>query len=187
MGLFFAGLPDWRQRRPDFPLSSLLTVSVCALLGPVCLGQRDLAAFAANLTVAHKAARHFPRDWSHRQRRYRPPGESSCFRLLSHVPPRQLEAALLAGQDQVSGQRDPAGDRVAVDGKEWLSRPGRQVVSAYSVRDGRWLGSEPVAEKSNEIPAAQERRRRADREGARVTADALHPQTEVDPENRARG
>jgi hypothetical protein len=38
------------------------------------------------------------------------------------------------------GQRDPAGDRVAVDGKEWLSRPGRQVVSAYSVRDAPLVG-----------------------------------------------
>ena len=47
------------------------------------------------------------------------------------------------------------------------------------MRDGRWLGSEPVAEGSNEIPAAQELLRRVDLEGALVTADALHTQTET--------
>jgi len=179
MGLFFEGLADWRQRKPDFRLNSLVAVSLCAMLCQVCLGQRDLAAFAADLTVEQMEALHFPRDWTCRQRRYRPPGESSFFRLLTHVNPRQLEAALLAWQDHVLGKRDPAGDAVAVDGKELLNSQGLQVVSAYSVRDGRWLGSEPVAEGSNEIPAAQELLRRADIEGALVTADALHTQTET--------
>lgn len=179
MGLFFEGLSDWRKRKPDFRLSSLVTVSVCAMLSQVCLGQRDLAAFAGDLTVDQMEALGFPRDWTCRQRRYRPPGESSFFRMLSHVNPRQLEAALLAWQDQVLGRRDPAGDAVAVDGKELLSSQGLQVVSAYSVRDGRWLGSEPVAERSNEIPAAQALLRRVDLEGSLVTADALHTQTET--------
>jgi len=179
MGRFFAGLSDWRQRKSAFPLSSLVTVCVCALLSQVCLGQRDLAAFAADLTVGQMAALHFPRDWTRRQRRYRPPGESSFFRMLTHVHPRQLEQALLAWQDQVLGKRDPAGDAVAVDGKELLNSQGLQVVSAYSVRDGRWRGSQPVAEGSNEIPAAQALLRRVDLEGALVTADALHPQTET--------
>lgn len=44
---------------------------------------------------------------------------------------------------------------------------------------GRWLGSEPVAEGSYEIPAAQELFRRAPIEGSLVTADALHTQTET--------
>jgi hypothetical protein len=83
MRLYFEGLSDWRKRKSDFPLSSLITVSVCALLGKVCLGQRDLAAFAADLTVDQMAALRFPRDWTSRHRRYRPPSESSFFRLLS--------------------------------------------------------------------------------------------------------
>jgi hypothetical protein len=179
MAQFFAGLSDWRKRKPDFPLNSLVAVSLCAMLCGVCLGQRDLAAFAADLTVEQMAALRFPRDWTSRHRRYRPPGESSFFRMLTHVPPRQLEAALLTWQDHVLGRRDPAGDLVAVDGKELLSSQGLEIVSAYSVRDGRWLGSEPVAEDSNEIPAAQTLLRRADIEGALVTADALHTQTET--------
>jgi hypothetical protein len=179
MAEFFAGLSDWRKRRPDFPLPSLVAVSLGAMLCGVCLGPRDLAAFAADLTVDQMEALRFPRDRSCRHRRYRPPGESSFFRMLTHVPPRQLEAALLAWQDHVLGRRDPTDDLVAVDGKELLSSQGLEIASAYSVRDGRWLGSEPVAEGSNEIPAAQELLRRADIEGSLVTADALHTQTET--------
>jgi hypothetical protein len=179
MCLFFEGLSDWRKRKPDFPLSSLITVSVCALLCKACLGQRDLAAFAADLTVDQMEALHFPRDWSHRHRRYRPPGESSFFRMLSHLNPRQLEKALLEWQDHVLGKRDRVGDQVAVDGKELLNSQGLQVASAYSVTDGRWLGSELVAEGSNEIPAVQELLRRADIEDSLVTADALNTQTET--------
>lgn len=176
---FFKGLTDWRTRQPEFPLSSLVAVSVCALLCKVCLGQRDLAAFAADLTVEQMAALRFPRDWSSRQRRFRPPGESSFFRLLANLKSDQLEAALLAWQDQVLGKRDPAGDQVSVDGKELLNSQGLQIVSAYSVSDGRWLGSEAVAEKSNEIPATQQLLRRIDLEGSLVTADALHTQTKT--------
>jgi hypothetical protein len=179
MGLFFEGLSDWRKRKSDFRLSSLVTVTVCAMLCKVCLGQRDLAAFAADLTVDQMAALRFPRDWSCRHRRYRPPSESSFFRMLSQVSPRQLEKALLDWQDQVLGKRDPAGDRVAVDGKELLNSQGQKVASAYSVRDGRWLGSEAVAEGSNEIPAVQELLRRADIEGSLVTADAMNTQTQT--------
>jgi hypothetical protein len=179
MGLYFKGLSDWRKRQSNFPLSSLITVSVCALLGKVCLGQRDLAAFAADLTVDQMEALHFPRDWTCRHRRYRPPSESSFFRLLSHLNPRQLEAALLEWQDHVLGRRDPSQDQVAVDGKELLNSQGRQIASAYSVTDGRWLGSEAVAEGSNEIPAVQQLLRRVDIEGSLVTADALHTQTET--------
>ena len=179
MATFFAGLSDWRTRKPDFRLPSLVAVSLGAMLCGVCLGPRDLAAFAADLTVEQMEALRFPRDWSCRQRRYRPPGESSFGRLLTHLPPRQLEAALLAWQDHVLGRRDRADGLVAFDGKELINSQGLEIVSAYSVRDGRWLGSEPVAEGSNEIPAAQALLRRTDLEGALVTADALHTQTET--------
>jgi hypothetical protein len=179
MRRYFEGLADWRKRKSDFPLSSLITVSVCALRCKVCLGQRDLAAFAADLTVDQMEALRFPRDWTSRHRRYRPPSESSFFRLLSHLNSRQLEAALLEWQDHVLGKRNPSGDQVAVDGKELLNSQGLQIASAYSVSDGRWLGSEAVAEGSNEIPAVQELLRRVPLEGSLVTADALHTQTET--------
>ena len=47
------------------------------------------------------------------------------------------------------------------------------------MNSGRWLGSEPVAEASHEIPAAQALLRRAPIEGSLVTADARHTQTET--------
>jgi hypothetical protein len=147
------------------------------MLAGVGLGQRDLAAFAADLTVAQMAALGLPR--AGRPRRYRAPGETTFFRLLTHLDSRELEQVLLDWQNHVLGQRDPVGDRVAVDGKELLNSQGMEIVSAYSVRDGRWLGSEAVAEGSNEIPAAQELLRRLPLDGSLVTADAMHTQTET--------
>jgi hypothetical protein len=98
--------------------------------------------------------------------------------MLTHVPPHQLEAAPLAWQDHVLGRRDSTDDLVAVDGKERLNSQGLEIVSAYAVQSGQWLG-EAVAAGSNEIPAAQELLRRAPLEGSRVTADARHTQTET--------
>jgi hypothetical protein len=177
MQQFFNGLKDWRTGACDYSVATLVTLTVCALLAGVGLGQRDLAAFAANLTVAQMAALGLPR--AGRPRRYRVPGETTFFRLLSNLDSRALERALLDWQNHVLGQRDPAGDRVAVDGKELLNSQGMAIVSAYSVRDGRWLGSEAVAAGSNEIPAAQTLLRRLDLNGSLVTADAMHTQTET--------
>ena len=68
---------------------------------------------------------------------------------------------------------------MAIDGKELRSSQGAQIVSAYTVNGGRWLGSEASATKSNEIPAAQALLRRLPLEGLLVTADALHPQSQT--------
>lgn len=177
MTLFFRGLPDWRKGKCDFPLSVLVTVTVCAMLSKACLGQRDLAAFAADLTRDQMAALHFPREG--KPARYRPPGETTFHRLLSNLDSRSLEKALLAWQTHVLGRRDPKGDLVAVDGKELLNSLGVEIASAYSVRDGRWLGSEMPAEDSNEIPAAQELLKRVEIENSTVVADAMHTQDET--------
>ena len=173
----FAGLPDWRRKRGDFKLSSLVTVVVCAALCGVHRGQRDLAKFAKTLTPAQMQALRFPRRGN--PRRYRVPAESSFFRLLSHLHSAALEKALLAWQDHVLGTPTAEDNQVAIDGKELLSSQGLEVVSAYTVKDGRWLGSEPVAKDSNEIPAAQKLLRRAPIEGMLVTTDALNTQTET--------
>jgi hypothetical protein len=174
---FFAGLPEWRTGDCDFPVSVLVTITVCAMLAKVTLGQRDLAAFAKDLTREQMAALGFPR--AGKPARYRFPKETTFFRLLTNLDSRCLERALLAWLDHVLGRRDSVGDLVAVDGKELLNSQGMAIVSAYSVQEGRWLGSEPVAEGSNEIPAAQALLRRAPIEGSLVVADALHTQTET--------
>lgn len=173
----FAGLPDWRTGDLDFTLSSLIAVTLCAMLAKACLGQRDLAAFAADLTREQKAALGFPRHQRHRGRPYRAPSETTFFRFLSRFDSLALERALLHWQDVVLGKRDPHGDRVAVDGKELLTSQGVEIASAYSVKEGRWLDAELAPEHSNEIPATQTLLRRTDLEGSLVTTDALNTQT----------
>jgi len=174
---FFAGLPDWRTKQGAYALSSLVTIAVCAALCGVHRGQRDLAAFAANMTPAQWEALRLPRRGN--PRRWWVPKETTFFRLLSNLDSRALEQALLDWQDHVLGARPPDDDQVAVDGKELLNSQGVQIVSAYTVKGGRWLGSEAVRCKSNEIPAAQTLLRRAPIEGMLVTADALHTQAET--------
>jgi hypothetical protein len=174
---FFAGLPDWRKKQGAYALASLVTIVVCAALCGVHRGQRDLAAFAANMTLVQWAALRLPRRGN--PRRWLVPKETTFFRLLSNLNSRALERALLAWQDHLLGPRPAADDQVSVDGKELLNSRGVQIVSAYTVQGGRWLGSELVTRKSNEIPAAQVLVRRAPIEGMLVTADALHTQTET--------
>lgn len=179
MRSFFSGLPDWRRRRCPHKVGSLVAVTVCAMLSKVCLGQRDLAGFARNLTREQMKALGFPRDWSKRIHTYLAPSETTFARLLRHLDNQALQRELLRWLDQLLGKRDPTGDQVSVDGKELLNSQGAAVVSAYSVQSGRWLGSEPVAEASNEIPAAQNLLRRLDLDGSLVTADAMHTQTQT--------
>ena len=99
--------------------------------------------------------------------------------MLRQLDNRALQRALLRWLDYLLGKRRAAGDQVSVDGKELLNSQGLKVASAYSVTQERWLGSEAVAEGSNEIPAVQAVLRRVDLEGALVTADALNTQTET--------
>jgi hypothetical protein len=119
----------------------------------------------------------FPRRGN--PRRYSVPQETTFFRLLSHLDSRELERALLDWQNRVLGPPSPEDDQISIDGKELLSSQGVKIVSAYAVKSGRWLGSEPIAEGSNEIPAAQELLRRAPIEGKLVTLDAMHTQAET--------
>jgi len=174
---FFEGIKDWRHRRGDYSVACLVTIGVGAALCGVHRGQRDLAAFAAELTRAQMQALGFPRRGN--PRRYLVPKETTFFRLLSNLDSRALEQALLDWQNRVLGPPAPDDDPVSVDGKELRSSQGVQIVSAYAVKSGRWLGSERIAEGSNEIPAGQTLLRRAPIEGKLVTLDALHTQTDT--------
>jgi hypothetical protein len=181
MKVFFGDLPEWRQRlhSVDHSLASLVAVTVCALLCKVCLGQRDLAAFARNLTREQMKALGFPRDRSKRIHTYTPPSESTFARFVRHLNNEALQRALLRWLDHLLGKRDPVGDQVSVDGKELLNSQGLKVASAYSVIQGRWLGSAAIKADSNEIPAVQEVLRKIDLDGSLVTADALNTQSET--------
>jgi predicted transposase YbfD/YdcC len=177
MNGFFGGLPDWRHRQSDYSVSGLVTLCVCAMLSQVCLGQRDLAAFARDLTPQQMAALDFPRRGN--PRRYLTPSETTFFRLLSQLNSQALQQALLAWQNHVLGLRASEDDLVAMDGKKLKHSQGVEIVSLYAVKSGRWLGSELVAKGSNEIPALQAALRQSSLEGTLVVADALNTQIQT--------
>ena len=90
------------------------------------------------------------------------------------MSPLEIEAVTLAWQDEVLGPNtDPL---VAIDGKT-LKHSGVHLAGAISLPSHRCLGVEPVANKSNEIPAAQRLIERAPiLPGQVVSLDAMHTQ-----------
>jgi hypothetical protein len=94
--------------------------------------------------------------------------------VLQAIDEDLFEQILLRWQEKMLG---PANDEViAIDGKVLRHARGVQLVSSFGVESGRWLGTIAVADKSNEIPAAQELLDRQNVEGKLVVMDALHTQ-----------
>jgi len=175
---YFRRVPEWRGKIGDYCNDGLIALTACATLSGVRHGQRDLAAFARTLKSPHFRALGFRKKG--RPRRYRAPSETTFYRFLTRVDSRALQEALLAWQEHRLGSRRDEDDVVAADGKALLSSQGVEVVSAYAVKSGRWMGSQMVETKSNEIPAAQQLLREAPlRPGDKVTLDALHSQQET--------
>jgi hypothetical protein len=175
---FFERVADWRQKIGDFCCAGLVALVACAALCGVQRGQRDLAAFARTLSSPQLRVLGFRKKGQ--PRRYRPPSETTFYRFLTGVDSASLQAALLAWQDWRLGSRRGDDAVVALDGKTLLSSQGVEVVSAYAVHSGRWLGSRLIEQKSNEIPAAQQLLREIPlRAGDKVTLDALHTQHET--------
>lgn len=175
--VFAQHVHDSRARIGRYPLAGLLVVVFAASLCGVSRGQRDLAAFADRLTPAQRRALRFRRD---RHTKEAPaPSETTFFRLIKIVDPGELERALLAAQEWLLGPLPADDDLVALDGKQPLCGRGSQVVSAFSVKSGRWLGSERVADKSNEIPAVRKLLSRLDVDDKTVAYDALHTNQET--------
>jgi len=178
---YFEKVSDWRQRMisVDYPCAGLIALVASATLCGVQRGQRDLASYARSLSPAQLKALKFRKKKRGKWRRYKAPGETTFYRLLNGLNSRELETALLGWQEDRLGKRKTDDNVIAIDGKELRSSQGQETVNAYAVKSGRWLGSEAVAKKSNEIPAARELIQRLDLEGQRVTLDALHTQTET--------
>lgn len=162
-----------RRRRHSHQQAGLLSLIAAASLCGVSRGQRDLAVFAQDCTQAQRRAMRCRRD--PKTRRYQAPSESSFFRVLKRVEPREIEEVLLRWQEHVLGPLDPD-EPVVVDGKELCSSGGFELVNAYALKSRRWLGSEPIRRGSNEIPAARALARRLPLEGRPLLADALHTQ-----------
>ena len=171
----FKALPDYRDRIESYPVWSLLTLMLLALLCDAPRGQKDLAKLARRLTQAQRRALGIR---PHPQGRFPAPSQSTFSRLLQKLDARRLNEVLLNIQAQVRGQ-PPPGELIVLDGKEPKHGPGDAILSAVSVPSQFYLGSALVDTKTNEIPVARELFGELDLAGRRVSLDALHTQTQT--------
>jgi hypothetical protein len=169
----FRQVEDYRQRIGRYPLFALLGITACAYLAWAPRGQKDLAAFARRLSSAQRAALGVRRT---AEGTYPAPSQPTFSRMFKHVSSAQIEQALLDHQQQVRGT-PPADEIVVLDGKVPAHSGGLNVVSAVTSPGLYFLGTEVVAEKTNEIPAARTLCQRIDLSGRLVSLDAIHTQT----------
>jgi len=165
-------VPEFRRQQAlRYPVAGMLALIVIATFSGVVRGQRDLSAFGGTLSQAQMRALKFRRV--PRSSRREAPGETTFQRVLAGVDAAEFERALLLWQERVLG---PAEDTlIAVDGKR-IRHAGVELVSAFGVKSGRWMGSVCTAAKSNEIPAARKVLEKIDVRGKIVIFDALHTQ-----------
>lgn len=173
----FEAVPEFRKGRIRYPLPGVLTLIFCAMLCGVGLGQRALAEFASELSQPQLRALGF-RARQRKTRSLIAPQETTFYRVLSQTNPQEVEKALLGCLDKLLGPVSEADRLVTMDGKALRSSQGVQLFSAFTVGMGRWLGTEMIEEKSNEIPAARKLLARIPLEQALVVPDALHTQAE---------
>ena len=171
----FKVLPEYRGRVESYPVWSLVTLTLLAILCDAPRGQKDLAKLARRLTQHQRRAlgiRPNPKGY------FPAPSQSTFSRLLSGLDARRLNEVLLAIQAQVRGQ-PPADELIAVDGKEPRHGPGDAILTAVTVPSQFYLGSALVDTKTNEIPVARELFGELDLTGRTVAMDALHTQDET--------
>lgn len=171
----FRNVPDYRGRLGQYPLFALLGIAACAYLAGAPRGQKDLAAFARRLSSRQRAALGVRRTL---QGEYPAPSQPTFCRMFARVAEQEIEQALLAHQAQVRGPPPPQ-ELVVLDGKVPGHSGGLNVVSAVTAPSLHYLGSEVVAEKTNEIPAVRALCQRLELAGRLVSIDALHTQTET--------
>jgi hypothetical protein len=170
----FEAIGDYRTGTNwTYTLSGLLTLVFCAVLSGVSRGQRDLAEYSEDLSQGQLRALGFRRN--RKTGRIPHPKETTFFRLLSKTDPKELQQALLACLDSLLGEA-PESNVIIIDGKALRSSQGVELVSAFDGETGRWLGSEMVEDKSNEIPAARTLIEHRQLDDAMVLTDALHTQ-----------
>jgi len=171
----FKVLPEYRGRVESYPVWSLVTLMLLAMLCDAPRGQKDLAKLARRLTQHQRRAlgiRPNPAG------SLPAPSQSTFSRLLSGLDARRLNEALLGIQRQIRGQ-PPPDELIAVDGKEPRHGPGDAILTAVSVPSQFYLGSALVDTKTNEIPVARDLFGDLNLAGRTVALDALHTQDET--------
>ena len=166
-----AEVPECRSSKGlAYPMAGMLALIALATFSGVRRGPQDLAEYAATLSQGQLRALGFRRDKHSGQ--IRCPGLTPFRDVLRGVDAAALQRALLRWQEQLLG---PARDRlVIVDGKT-LRHAHVELVSAVNGQ-GRWLGTVPVAQDSNEIPAARDLLAQVSLTDKTALADALHTQ-----------
>jgi hypothetical protein len=155
--------------------ATVLTITFAFLLSGGQGGHRAVASFAKDLTPTQRAA---VNCWfNSRTRTYDPPTENCVYRVLKAVRVLEFQQAVWAWQTARHGTQD--GSVVVLDGKALRGSQGTQLVGAINARSGRTLGVEAVADKSNEIPAAQTLLGRLELDGVIALMDALHTQVKT--------
>ena len=155
--------------------ATVLAITIAWLLTGQRGGYRAIALFARDLTQAQRIRL---RCWRNpRTKEYEVPGENCFYRVLSAVPITQLGQALVNWQTVRHGDAD--GPVIALDGKTLKGSQATHRVGALNLAGQRWLDLERVADKSNEIPAAQTLIGRLDLEDKIAVLDALHTQVET--------
>jgi len=171
----FKQVPEFRGRVESYPVWSLLTIMLLAVLCGAPRGQKDLAKFARGLSKPQRRALGIRRD---RRGHYPSPSQSTFCRLLQGLDEHKVEEMVLRIQEQVRG-KPPADELIALDGKEPNHGGGQGVLSAVSVPSLYYLGSAIVETKTNEIPIAPKLFQQLDLEGRFVSLDALNTQDET--------
>ena len=171
----FKGLPEYRGRVESYPVWSLVTLMLLAILCDAPRGQKDLAKLARRLTQYQRRAlgiRPNPQGF------FPAPSQSTFSRLLAKLDGTRLNQTLLEIQIQVRGQ-PPPDELIAIDGKEPNHGPGDAILSAVSVPSQFYLGSALVDIKTNEIPVARQLFGQLNLAGRNVALDALHTQDQT--------
>lgn len=169
----FAQVSEFRKGQGKrHRLATVLSIAACAKMSGVIGGYSGIASYAKNLTRPQRRGLHC---WlNEKTGEYEVPSESCFVRVLQAVDRLEVEAITVAWQDAVLGPNtDPL---VAIDGKA-VKHGHVHLAGAISLPSHRCLGVEPVADKSNEIPAVQKLIERAPiLAGQMVSLDAMHTQ-----------
>jgi hypothetical protein len=173
---YFKALPEYRDRVESYPLFSLAALILLAMLCEAPRGQTELEKFARGFSQAQRRALGIRRN---PQGHYPAPSQSTFSRFLAGIDEAQLNATLLAIQQQLRGPA-PRDELVVLDGKEPKHGSGASILTAVSVPSQYYLGSAVVDEKTNEIPVAQQALiPQLDLTDRFVSLDALHTQDET--------
>jgi predicted transposase YbfD/YdcC len=171
----FKALPEYRDRVESYPVWSLVTLMLVAMLCDAPRGQKDLAKLARRLTQHQRRAlgiRPNPKGF------FPAPSQSTFSRLLAQLDGVRLNRTLQQIQAKVRGPV-PAHELIVVDGKEPRHGPGDAILSAVTVPSQFYLGSALVDTKTNEIPIARQLFGQMDLAGRTVALDALHTQDQT--------